>query len=458
MQPKKNTIKDTNKIVRNPNVGLPEDFELSQEFIDAFNLIESTRRNVYLTGDAGTGKSTFLKYLVANTKKKVVVLAPTGVAALNVGGQTIHSFFGLPPTFIQESDARRVSHGKRYLINALDTVIIDEASMLRADLMDAVDYALRLNRDKMHIPFGGVQIVLIGDLHQLPPVIDKGLEEIMTQVYKSPYFFDANVFDEAEVLYVEMTKQYRQTDTKLIELLSCIRNKNLSDAYLKILNQRVTDEEVDGNPIVLTMTNKDASYINEGKLNELKSPEHHFEATISGRFHEEGSYPAEIILKLKKGARVMLLRNDSEHRWVNGTMAVVDELSEDSVKIAVGGNIYPVPIYKWEKIEYKYDRLKGTIEKEVIGVFGQYPLKLAWAITVHKSQGQTFDAIVIITGRGAFAHGQIYVGLSRCRTFEGIFLLNPIEHRDIIFDKRVDGFKNKFKKYVNLDEKIIGRV
>lgn len=427
------------------NTGLPENFELSEEFVDAFDLIEYTRKNIYLTGDAGTGKSTFLKYLVENTKKKIVVLAPTGVAALNVGGQTIHSFFRLPPTFIQESDIRRVSHANRSLLKALDTVIIDEASMLRADLMDAVDYALRLNRDNMHIPFGGVQIVLVGDLCQLPPVVDKGLEEIMAKEYNNPYFFNARVFDEAEVFYLELTKQYRQTDAKLIELLNCIRHKKVSDAHLKILNQRVTNEEVDGNPVVLTMTNKDAAYINIGKLNELKSPEYHYEATISGRFSEEGSYPAEIILKLKKGAQVMLLRNDPEHRWVNGTMAVVDELSDDSVKIAVDGNIYPVPIFQWERIEYKYNRITGKIEKEVIGTFQQYPLKLAWAITVHKSQGKTFDAIVIITGRGAFAHGQIYVGLSRCRTFEGIFLLNPIEHRDIIFDERVDGFKNKFK-------------
>ena len=449
----KKTIKNSKKTASNPNAGLPDDFELSQEFIDTFNLIEGTNKNIYLTGDAGTGKTTFLKYLVANTKKRVVVLAPTGVAALNVGGQTIHSFFGLPPTYIQKSDIRKLPLEKSQLVKALDVIIIDEASMVRADLMDAVDYALRWNLGKKDIPFGGVQLVLVGDVCQLPPVVDKDLQKIMAKEYKSPYFFDANVFDRAEVFYFEMTKQYRQTDFKLIELLNKIRTKNLTDADLAILNQRVTDAELDGS-VVLTMTNKDAAYINNGKLNELDYPEHHFEATISGRFYDETSYPADKALRLKKGARVMMLRNDPGHRWVNGTMAVIEELTEDSVKVLVGGNVYDVSLCEWDRVEYRFNRAEGVIEKDVIGVFKQYPLKLAWAITVHKSQGQTFDAIFIITGRGAFVHGQIYVGLSRCRTFDGIFLLNPIKHRDIIFDKRVDEFKGKFKKYVSLDKKI----
>jgi len=445
-------IKGTNKVIRNPNTGLPDDFELSQEFINVYNLIESTRRNIYLTGDAGTGKTTFLKYLLQNTKKKMVVLAPTGVAALNAGGQTIHSFFCLPPTFIQKSDVKRMSHERSSLVKALDAIVIDEASMLRADLMDAVDYALRLNRGEMNVPFGGVQLILVGDLCQLPPVVENGLKEVMKREYESPYFFDAHVFNEVKMSYVELTKQYRHTDNKLIGLLSKIRDKSLTDTDLDFLNQRVSNVELDGNQVVLTMTNKDAAYINNGKLNELDAPEYHFEASILGRFYEEGSYPAEKILKLRKGAQVMLLRNDPSHRWVNGTMAVVAELSQDSVRISIDGHIYPVPIYEWERVEYRYNRSNDVIEKEVIGAFRQYPLKLAWAITIHKSQGQTFNTIVIITGRGAFAHGQVYVGLSRCRTFNGIFLLNPIEHRDIIFDKRVDGFKNKFKRH-NLNAK-----
>lgn len=441
----KKPIKDSKKIARNLDTGLPADFELSQEFIDAFKLIEGTTKNIFLTGYAGTGKTTFLKYLVANTKKKTVVLAPTGVSALNAGGQTIHSFFGLPPTFIQKSDIRRLPHGKGLLVKALDAIIVDEASMVRADLMDAIDYALQLNRGKMGIPFGGVQLILVGDVCQLPPVVDKDLQKVMAKAYKSPYFFDANVFDKVEVFYVEMTKQYRQTDNKLVELLNKIRNKQLLDAELEILNQRVTDAELAGNPVVLTMTNKDAAYINDGKLNELDYPEYNFEASISGNFYDESSYPVDRTLRLKKGAQVMLLRNDSGHRWVNGTMAVVDELTEDSVKIAVNGNIYDVPKCEWERVEYRFNSVEDVIEKKVVGVFSQYPLKLAWAITIHKSQGQTFDAIVIVIGRGAFVHGQIYVGLSRCRTLDGISLLNPIEHRDIIFDKRVDGFMSKFK-------------
>ena len=429
-----------------PRYELPEDFELTDELKDAFDIIENSNKNIFITGNAGTGKSTLLKYICRNTKKKFVVLAPTGVGALNVGGQTIHSFFRFPHTFIEFSDIRALSGTQKRLVEEIELIIIDEVSMVRVDLLDAIDQSLRLNRHNPDVPFGGVQVVFVGDTHQLAPVVEESLKPIVARTYKSPYFFDAPVFDKADVLYIELTKQFRQHDNKLIGLLNKIRNKTVTDTDLSLLNGRVSGETLEGTPIVLSMTNAVAEHINSDKLNELTTKECRFEAEISGNFYGEKSYPTAKTLVLKEGAQVMMLRNDPDHRWVNGTMATVDMLADDFISVVIDGEVHDVMRSRWERIEYRFNMSTRTVDKTIMGSFVQFPMKLAWSVTVHKAQGQTFDLVVIMRGTGAFAHGQTYVALSRCRTLEGVYLIYPIEHSDIIFDKRVDGYRQKFIK------------
>jgi len=424
---------------------MPEDFELSQEFKDAFDALEHSSKNIFVTGNPGTGKTTLLKYFRQNTKKKIVVLAPTGVAALNAGGQTIHSFFWFPHHYLQRKDIRSSAKVKS-IIGSVDAIVLDEASMIRADLMDAIDLALRLNSGKDK-PFGGKQILLFGDLCQLPPVVDRELETIMAKEYKSPYFFDAHVFDTARAFYIELTKHYRQTDAEFLDILGQIRNNSLTPEGLATLNSRISKGIVDGNPIILASTNKIAKCLNEANLEEIKSPEYRFSAEIEGRFYEASSYPAERTLIIKKGAQVMLLVNDRSGRWCNGTIGTVEEVSKARIKVRIDDKVHKVSKAEWKRIQYTYNSDTGAVEAEVTGSFRQYPLKLAWAITIHKSQGQTFDLIVLVLGVGAFAHGQTYVALSRCRTLNGIYLAGPIQQADIIFDDRIDGIKNKFRKF-----------
>jgi ATP-dependent DNA helicase PIF1 len=439
----------SNKADGNPNIKLPDDFELTQEFTDIFNLIENTNTNVYVTGDPGTGKSTFLKYFVKHTKKKAAILSSTGVGALNVGGQTIHSFFRFPPKYLQETDIVNMSTQKKKVLKKLDIIIIDEVSMVQANLMDAIDYALRLNLDRPDTPFGGVQIILIGDMCQLPPVVEyKNQPEADPMKYKTPYFFSARVFEETPVVYTELKRQYRHKDIRFVEILKKIRTKSVESEDLDALNQRVTRAVVEGNPIVLTMTNAVAGVINSEELEKLDTKAFSFEAKIDGCFYNGRAYPTDEHLVLKKGAQVMMLRNDPDHRWVNGTIAIVENLTNDSVEVLIDGNVFTVETFVWEQKEYQVNSLNNVFEQVVIGSFKQYPMKLAWAITVHKSQGQTFDTVIIVRGNGAFACGQMYVALSRCRTLDGIYLLDPIRHQDFLFDYRVNGFKEKFQEYV----------
>ncbi|PIP19624.1 MAG: AAA family ATPase [Candidatus Omnitrophica bacterium CG23_combo_of_CG06-09_8_20_14_all_41_10] len=417
--------------------------ELTDEFVGTFNLIENTNDNIFITGKAGTGKSTLLKYFKENTAKNAAVLAPTGVAAINVGGQTIHSFFRFPPRLIRKGNIRRRRNSE--IIQKLDTVIVDEVSMVRADLMDGIDYALRINRDEMKLPFGGVQMVFFGDLFQLPPVVEKEAQSILGRFYDSPYFFKAKVFNKLKLRYVELNKNYRQSDTQFIDLLNKIRNKTQVDDDLDLLNQRVRKiNPGDSNQcVILTATNNRANTINEEKLAELSDKEYKYEAAITGNF-KESAYPTEYCLRLKKGAQIILIRNDLDKRWVNGTIANIAALSPGTIKVSINGGIYEVSKSKWEKIEYKYNRAEDKIEEKTVGTFEQYPIKLAWAITIHKSQGQTFDNIVVDLGAGAFTHGQVYVGLSRCTTLGGIILKRPVIASDIIFDERVYEFRNRF--------------
>ncbi|MDD5422200.1 MAG: AAA family ATPase [Candidatus Omnitrophica bacterium] len=423
---------------------LPSHIEINDEFKSAFRLMEYTRECIYITGKAGTGKSTLLKYFKANTGKKIIVLAPTGVAAVNVGGQTIHSFFRMPPKIIQKDAIKRLRD--RTLIENLDMVIIDEVSMVRADLMDGIDYALRLNRGKMKIPFGGVQMVFFGDLFQLSPVVEHEARELLEERYATPYFFSAKVFNDCNLRSIELSTIYRQKDSSFMELLNRIRNKEYTEEDLNILNGRVQKDAAapkKDHTVILTTTNNLANMINQDRLSKLPGREVTYEAMKSGKF-EESAYPCPTALKLKKGAQVILIRNDPNKQWVNGTLAKVVALSDDSIVVDINGCVCDVPIVKWQKIEYSYNEEEDKIEDEVVGAFAQYPIKLAWAITIHKSQGQTFDKVIIDLGRGAFTHGQLYVALSRCTSLGGILLKRPVTQSDVIFDERIYYIKERF--------------
>ncbi len=434
------------KITLERDTQIPYDFDYNREFKRAFKIMEDTDKHIFITGKAGTGKSTLLEYFKTNTAKRIVVLAPTGVSAIKIRGQTVHSFFRFPPRLIQKEHIRRL-RGNSTLIKNIDAVVIDEASMLRADMLDAIDYSLRLNRSK-DLPFGGTQLILFGDLFQLPPVVEAETKELMDNLYESPYFFSANIFKEIELESIELKKIYRQRDNDFIELLNKIRIKQAKKSDLDFLNSRLSygrDHLKSSGIITLTTTNNQAKNININHLKKLGSKEYRYKAEVSPDF-KESSYPVESDLKLKKGAQVMMVRNDSLKRWVNGTIAEVVGLTKDSIKVAIDREVYSISRVSWEKIEYKYNSLDDKIEEEVVGSFKQYPVKLAWAITIHKSQGQTFDNVIIDIGFGAFTHGQTYVALSRCRTLKGITLKSPISKSDIIFDERVYRFQQSLKK------------
>ena len=423
---------------------LPAHLDINAEFKSAFDLMENTSECLFITGKAGTGKSTLLKYFKANTGKKIIVLAPTGVAAINIGGQTIHSFFRLPPKIIQKDAIKRLKD--RGLFENLDMVIIDEVSMVRSDLMDGIDYALRLNRGKMKIPFGGVQMVFFGDLFQLSPVVENEARELLGELYSSPYFFSAKVFNDCNIRSIELSTIYRQKDSSFMELLNRVRNKEYTEEDLDTLNKRTQKDAVipkKDTTVILTTTNSLANTINQDRLSKLPGKEITYEALASGKF-EESAYPTDTSLKLKKGAQVILIKNDPGKQWVNGTLAKVVALSKDSIVVDINGRTCDVPIVKWQKIEYSYNEKEDKIEDEVVGAFAQYPIKLAWAITIHKSQGQTFEKVIIDLGNGAFTHGQLYVALSRCTRLDGIRLKRPVAHSDIIFDSRIYEFKDRF--------------
>jgi ATP-dependent exoDNAse (exonuclease V) alpha subunit len=421
--------------------GIPSDFELTREFSTAFDLLEHTKHHYYVTGNAGTGKSTLLHYFKEKTQKKTVVLAPTGIAAVNIGGSTIHSFFRFPTRLITLDDVKKI-RGKADLFAALETLIIDEVSMVRADMMDAIDASLRLNRNRPYDPFGGVQLVLIGDLFQLPPVVERDLEEYFEDNYVTPYFFSAKVFSEIRLQKIELQHVFRQNDPEFILLLNKVRNKEIELSDLAKINQRHQPSlkfNTHDLAITLTSTNALASAINLQRLSALPSQEYDFDAVIEGDFDDK-SHPTDKKLKLRKGAQVMMVKNDPNKRWVNGTLGVIQHISDDSIKVSFGSVVHTIEQTSWEKSVYEYDRTYRSIESIVTGSFRQYPIKLAWAITIHKSQGKTFDNVIINLGYGAFAHGQAYVALSRCRSYEGVYLNAPLKYSDIILDPRVRDF------------------
>ncbi len=427
------------RVYRNPSQELPEDFELTDEIRAAFDRVEHTRDHVFLTGEAGTGKTTFLRYFRQNTKKNYIVLAPTGIAAIHIGGQTIHSFFNFPHHLIRAKDIHALKrHHKLFM--ALELVIIDEASMMRADLLDSIDHALRINKANMLAPFGGVQMLLIGDMHQLPPVISRELTEHYPRMYDSRYFFSSRAFRSVRFEHFCLTKIYRQKDRAFIELLNRIRNNEMDREDLEKLNRRVDEncEEYE-DCITLTPTNAQANAINEARLAKLDSPLFEYEAKISGEF-DAPSYPNEVKLQLKVGAQVLMIKNDPQKRWVNGSIGEVVELDEGRIAVRIGQSVYEVDPAGWEKKKYTFDEAEDHIREEVVGSYEQYPMKLAWAITIHKSQGLTFDRMILDMGRGAFESGQTYVAISRCRDFDQLYLKKPVAMRDIRLDRKIKEF------------------
>lgn len=416
---------------------------------DLIRLINYTNESVFLTGKAGTGKSTLLSNLVTSIYKSYVILAPTGIAALNVKGQTLHSFFQFEPRpYLPNDQDLTILSKKENLLKNLDLIIIDEISMVRSDLMNAVDISLRKNL-KSNLPFAGKQLLIIGDLFQLPPVVDKRKTkevEILNTNYRTPYFFSSKVFESSFRYYtIELEKVYRQKDKDFIQLLNGVRENILENRHLIQLNQRcIPNYSSTGNDfeIVLATTNEIVRKINQQELLKLGGKHYEFKATVTGIFthdSEESKLPADNILHLRIGSHVMFIKNDNEKRWVNGSLGIIISINENTLNVKLDSNnqCYDVQVETWESYDYIWNKEEERIDKNIVGTFTQFPLKLAWAVTIHKSQGQSFNKIVIDLGRGAFATGQTYVALSRCRSFEGITLKSRINRSDIKVDERI---------------------
>ena len=395
----------------------------------AYELIAKTNSSFFLTGRAGTGKTTFLRKVQKMVDKQFITLAPTGVAAILAGGDTIHSFFGLPMDVCTPGMMGKMSEARILALIHADTIIIDEVSMVRCDIIDAIDYTMRKVLRNMH-PFGGKQVIFVGDMFQLPPVVARKEErELMHDLYHADdcFFYKADVIKRMRLVKIEFQKVYRQDDADFLQILENVRLNKVMPEDLMHLNRRVClPSKEDGMVITLASRNCTADAINEKCLAEIDSDEYVYEGTVTGKFDEK-RFPVDLTLKLKVGAQVMFTRNDQQKRWANGTIGTVAKLSKDEIKVSIdGGETYVVPNCSWESYSYEYDKDAKKLKKEVTGTFTQYPLKLAWAITVHKSQGMTFDKMYLDLSRGMFAAGQLYVALSRVKTLSGLFLSRPI--------------------------------
>lgn len=440
----------------------------NKPFLDALQLAEHTSSCVYLTGKAGTGKSTFLRYFTANTQKKYVVLAPTGIAAINVGGQTIHSLFGFPfepitpktqlPFFPdvrygEDGSVQKPAHPTRTLIRNVDVIIIDEISMVRADVFDAIDRSLRANGGNPYKAFGGKQLIVIGDLFQLPPVLTNEQEKIFHTYYKSPYFFSANAYKEANFVQVCLEKPYRQKPEErlFIGILDRVRENEATRDDLHALNLRHKPDFApppDQPYITLTTTNQLADRTNQARLDALPGEMVIYPGQKEGEFP---ALPTALSLELKEGAQVMFVRNDPAppdvRRWANGTIGRIVTLHDEFAEVDIedGGKPRRVSVEPvvWEHVSFTWDEQKEEITRKVLGTFTQLPLRLAWAVTIHKSQGLTFDRVVLDLGRGTFASGQLYVALSRCTSLEGLVLRTPVLAHHVITDERVSAFSRE---------------
>lgn len=431
--------------------------DLNPQFQKALDLMENSQQHIFITGKAGTGKSTLLSHWRSQTKKQIAILAPTGVAALNVKGQTIHSFFRFKPDISIDQIKKLYGDGAD-LYKGLEAIVIDEVSMVRADLLDCIDKFLRVNGPDNLSPFGGIQMIFFGDLYQLPPVISREEAPIFAQQYSSPYFFSAEVMHNISMAYIELDHIYRQKDPQFIELLNAVRNNSVTPHHIQALNQRYKPDHLmaeDDFTITLTTTNELANQINNDRLQRVLRPTHSYTGRITGEF-DARSMPTEQKLDLKVGAQIMLLNNDPGKRWVNGSIGKIIEIVPDEVQdelfsydtlyveLANGEEVDVLP-YTWEMYEMQFNKEKDQLESKVTGTFTQYPLRLAWAVTIHKSQGKTFDKAVVDVGRGTFAHGQMYVALSRCTNFEGLVLKQRLESRHIQMDRRVVSFITQFQ-------------
>lgn len=433
----------------------------NKEFQDALLLITKTRQSVFLTGKAGTGKSTFLKYICSHTKKKHVVLAPTGIAAINAGGVTLHSFFKLPfrPILPNDPDLStknsrifeffKYTKKHRKMLKEIELIIIDEISMVRADIIDCIDKILRVFSGNHRLPFGGKQLLLVGDIFQLEPVVPTDQKEILRMFYTSPFFFSANIFNEINLVPIELQKVYRQSDPVFINILDKIRNNVAKQADLTVLNKRYFPSfEPNNEDMYITLVSRrgQADYINEKKLTALPGKEIISKGKISGEF-PESSLPTQLNLSLKEQAQVIFIDNDPERRWVNGTIGMISGIDEENGFVYVlleSGIEHLVEMTSWRNYKYKYNEKEKRVEEEIVGTFEQLPIRLAWAITIHKSQGLTFSRVVVDLSAGVFAGGQTYVALSRSTSLEGLVLKSKISLHDIFIRNEIITFSQRF--------------
>lgn len=423
----------------------------------AYELVANTNSSFFLTGRAGTGKTTFLQNVQKMVEKQFITLAPTGVAAILAGGDTIHSFFGLPMDVCTPGTCGKMNREKILTLIHADTIIIDEVSMVRCDIMDAIDNTMRAAL-RNNMPFGGKQMIFVGDIFQLPPVVKHGPEkDLLEDLYKTDsfFFYKSNVIKRIRLVKIEFRKVYRQDDEHFLRILENVRLNKVTNMDIMHLNGRVHSPTIaDGTVITLASINKMADKINLQHLEDIEEEEFIYEGKINGKF-EEKKFPVEYLLRLKVGAQVMFTRNDTQKRWANGTLGKVSKLTKEEISVTLNnGKTYVVPCCSWESFCYEYNKEERKMEKKLMGIFTQYPLKLAWAITVHKSQGMTFDKLSIDLSHGMFASGQLYVALSRVRSLEGLFLSQNIIPRYVQTNKEVITYSNEYNNKQQIESEI----